>query len=107
MLILTENARKAVSRFIAGAEEPVAGLRIGISGGGCSGFQYTMALEKDAGAGDTVLEFGELKVFVDTQSAPLLQGVKVDFLDSMEGSGFRFENPNAKNSCGCGSSFSC
>jgi iron-sulfur cluster assembly protein len=107
MLILTENAKKAVSRFISGAEGPVAGLRIGISGGGCSGFQYTMALEKDAGADDTVLEFGEIKVFVDGQSAPLLEGVRVDFLDSMEGSGFKFENPNAKNSCGCGSSFSC
>jgi len=107
MLTLTENAQKAVSRFISGAEEPVTGLRIGVAGGGCSGFQYTMALEKGAEEGDTVLEIADFKVFVDAQSAPLLQGVAVDFLDGLEGSGFKFENPNAANSCGCGSSFSC
>jgi len=54
-----------------------------------------------------VLEFGDLKVFVDPASAPLLDGVTVDFLDSMEGSGFKFDNPNAKANCGCGNSFSC
>lgn len=107
MLILTESAQKAVSRFISGAEQPITGLRIGVAGGGCSGFQYTMALEKDTDEGDTVLEFGDVKVFVDPQSGPLLDGVTVDFLDGLEGSGFKFENPNAKNSCGCGSSFSC
>jgi iron-sulfur cluster assembly accessory protein len=107
MMTLTDNAQKAVSRFISGAEEPVTGLRIGVAGGGCSGFQYTMALEKDAEEGDTVLEIADFKVFVDAQSAPLLQGVAVDFLDGLEGSGFKFENPNAANSCGCGSSFSC
>ena len=107
MLILTENAQKAVSRFISGAEQPVTGLRIGVAGGGCSGFQYTMSLEKDAEEGDAILEIADFKVFVDSQSAPLLQGVFVDFLDGLEGSGFKFENPNATNSCGCGSSFSC
>ena len=66
-----------------------------------------MALEKDSGSGDTILDFGDIKVFVDEQSAPLLSGVKVDFLDGLEGSGFKFENPNATKSCGCGSSFSC
>ena len=64
-------------------------------------------LEKDADAGDTVLEIADFKVFVDAQSAPLLQGVALDFIDGLEGSGFKFENPNATNSCGCGSSFSC
>ena len=107
MLTLTENAQKAVSRFISGAEQPVTGLRIGVAGGGCSGFQYTMSLEKDAEEGDAILEIADFKVFVDSQSAPLLQGVFVDFLDGLEGSGFKFENPNATNSCGCGSSFSC
>jgi iron-sulfur cluster assembly protein len=107
MLTLTESAQKAVSRFIAGSGEPVTGLRIGVAGGGCSGFQYAMALEKESNADDTVIEFGDIRVFIDPQSAPLLNGVKVDFLDSMEGSGFKFENPNATKSCGCGSSFSC
>ena len=69
--------------------------------------QYAMALEAAANSDDTVLECGEVKVFVDPASAPLLSGVTVDFLDSMEGSGFKFVNPNAKASCGCGSSFSC
>jgi iron-sulfur cluster assembly protein len=107
MLNLTENAQKAVGNFIKGSEEPVTGLRVSVSGGGCSGFQYGMALEKEAQDGDTVLEFDSFKVFVDPTSAPMLSGVTIDFLDSLEGSGFKFENPNAKASCGCGSSFSC
>ena len=107
MLTLTDSAQKAIQRFIQGAEEPVSGLRIQVSGGGCSGMQYGMALEETFKAEDTVLEIGSIKVFVDPASAPLLEGVTVDFHDSMEGSGFKFENPNAKASCGCGNSFSC
>jgi iron-sulfur cluster assembly accessory protein len=67
--------------------------------------QYGMNFEESAGAEDTVLEFDDLKIFVDSQSAPLLEGVIVDFLDGMDGSGFKFENPNATASCGCGKSF--
>ena len=107
MLNLTDSAQGAVSRFITGAEEPVSGLRISVSGGGCSGMQYAMALEKESKSEDTVVECGEIKIFIDPQSLPLLEGVTVDFLDSMEGSGFKFVNPNATNTCGCGSSFSC
>lgn len=107
MLNLTESAQTAVSRFMTGAEEPVIGLRIAVTGGGCSGMQYSMALEKSSQAEDTVVEFGDIKVFVDPESLPLLQDVTVDFLDTMEGSGFKFVNPNATNTCGCGSSFSC
>ena len=107
MLNLTESAQEAVSRFMTGAEEPVSGLRIAVTGGGCSGMQYSMSLEKESSQEDTVVNFGELKVFVDPQSLPLLQDVTIDFLDSMEGSGFKFVNPNATNTCGCGSSFSC
>lgn len=107
MLNLTESAQAAVSRFITGAEEPVTGLRIAVTGGGCSGMQYSMALEKESSNDDTIVEFGEIKVFVDPASLPLLEGVTVDFLDTMEGSGFKFVNPNATNTCGCGSSFSC
>jgi len=107
MLTLTESAQQAVDRFISGAEEPVAGLRVSVSGGGCSGMQYGMALETAAKDDDLVLECGPVKVFVDPASAPLLKDVVVDFLDSMEGSGFKFTNPNATATCGCGSSFSC
>ena len=107
MLNLTESAQAAVSRFMTGAEEPIAGLRISVTGGGCSGMQYSMALEKESAQEDTVVEFGDIQVFIDPQSLPLLQDVTVDFLDTMEGSGFKFVNPNATNTCGCGSSFSC
>jgi iron-sulfur cluster assembly protein len=106
MLSLTDSAQQAVDRFIQGSEVPVSGLRVSVSGGGCSGFQYGMALETEAKEGDTIVECGAVKVFVDPQSAPLLNGVTIDFLDGLEGSGFKFENPNATNSCGCGSSFS-
>ncbi len=107
MLILTDSAQEAVTRFIEGAEEPAEGLRVAVSGGGCSGMQYAMALEASAKNDDTVLEFGSLKVFVDPASAPLLKDVTIDFVDSMEGSGFKFDNPNATASCGCGNSFTC
>ena len=106
MLSLTENAQAAVGKFIEGAEQPVSGLRVSVTGGGCSGFQYGMALETEAKEEDTVVECGNVKVFVDPQSMPLLDGVTIDFMDGLEGSGFKFENPNATNSCGCGSSFS-
>jgi iron-sulfur cluster assembly accessory protein len=106
MLTLTENARKAIGRFIQGSETPVTGLRISVTGGGCSGLQYGMALEESSKSDDTVVKIDQLKIFVDPLSVPLLQGVTVDFLDSMEGSGFKFHNPNASASCGCGNSFS-
>ncbi|MGD9172406.1 MAG: iron-sulfur cluster assembly accessory protein [Candidatus Thiodiazotropha sp.] len=106
MITLTENAQKAISRFIKGAETPVQGLRISVTGGGCSGMQYGLALEEAPSNDDTIVEVSGLKLFVDPYSAPMLKGVTVDFLDSMEGSGFKFENPNATASCGCGNSFS-
>lgn len=106
MLMLSESALKAIGRFIKGSETPVKGLRISVTGGGCSGMQYGMALEEAAREDDTIVEIGNLKVFIDPHSAPLLKGARIDFLDSMEGSGFRFDNPNANASCGCGNSFS-
>jgi iron-sulfur cluster assembly protein len=106
MLTLTDNAIKAVSRFVEGSETPVTGLRVKVDGGGCSGLQYGMSLEAEPAMEDMVVDCGAVKVFVDPASAPMLQGVIIDFLDGMEGSGFKFENPNATNSCGCGKSFS-
>ena len=107
MINLTENAIQAVDKFIQGAEKEIGGLRISVAGGGCSGFQYGLSLEEAASNDDEVLEFGTVKVFVDPESAPILSGVTVDFVDGLEGAGFKFENPNATNSCGCGNSFSC
>jgi len=107
MIQMTDSAVKAVRRFIKGAGKPVAGLRIAITGGGCSGFQYDMKLEETAGDADTVVDCGgDLKVFIDPESAGLLGGVIVDFVETLEGAGFKFENPNANNTCGCGKSFS-
>jgi iron-sulfur cluster assembly accessory protein len=106
MITLTPNAVSAVGKFIQGSATPVAGLRIAISGGGCSGFQYGMTLEEAKSEDDTVLEYGAVTLLVDPLSAPLLEGVIVDFVDSLNGSGFKFENPNASSSCACGSSFS-
>jgi iron-sulfur cluster assembly protein len=83
----------------------VAGLRIAIAGVGCSGFQYGIRLES-AAADDVVIEYGKVKLLVDPFSAPLLDGVTVDFVDSLQGSGFKFQNSNASSSCACGSSFS-
>jgi iron-sulfur cluster assembly protein len=107
MLTLTESAISAVDNFIKGSETPAGGLRISVTGGGCSGMQYALALEATAEETDTVVECGSVKVFVDPQSAPMLQDITVDFVDGLEGTGFKFHNPNATASCGCGNSFSC
>jgi len=105
MINLSESAVLAVSRFISSSETPIAGLRISVAGGGCSGFQYSMKLEEQVASEDTVVEYGDIKVLIDPVSAPYLEDVTVDFVDNIDGSGFKFQNPNAKASCGCGNSF--
>ena len=103
----------AVSKVkeIMGQQEPApAGLRIGVVGGGCSGFSYSMVFE-EAGNGnelgmDKVFNFDGLKVFVDQTSLLYLDNTEVDYVESLEGAGFKFSNPNVKTTCGCGSSFS-
>lgn len=107
MINLTETATKAVNNFIVAANKPVAGLRIRVEGGGCSGFKYAMRLEDAVEDGDQVVEIGGVTLLIDGLSAPMLEGVTVDYVESMEGSGFKFENPNASASCGCGKSFAC
>ncbi|MBI5918529.1 MAG: iron-sulfur cluster assembly accessory protein [Nitrosomonadales bacterium] len=105
MITLTPTALSAVEKFIKGSDVPVAGLRIAISGGGCSGFQYGMSLEQAKNEDDLLVECGAVTLLVDPLSAPLLDGVTVDFVDNLNGSGFKFENPNASSTCACGSSF--
>lgn len=107
MITLTENAVKAVARFANGGENPSAGVRIAVENGGCSGLQYKMSVEPSPAAGDLVISEGDAKLFVDASSAEMLQGVTVDFLDSLDGSGFKFQNPNASAACSCGKSFAC
>lgn len=106
MITLTESAIQAVGRFIAGSDKPTGGLRIEVTDGGCSGLSYGLRLEEKEGQEDTVIDCGEVKVFVDPVSLPKLDGMSIDFVDSLEGSGFKFTNPNAVKSCACGSSFS-
>jgi len=105
MLMLTENAVKAVSTAMASAENKPTGMRIMVQSGGCSGLRYVLALESEAQKDDLVVDFGEVKVLLDPLSQPLLVGVTVDFVSSLEGSGFTFDNPSATEKCGCGKSF--
>jgi iron-sulfur cluster assembly accessory protein len=106
MITMTEKAAKAAKMFINGSDTPNGGLRIAITGGGCSGYSYDLSIESEAGTDDTVVEHGPVKLFLDPLSAPLLDGSTIDCAESLEGSGFTFINPNATASCGCGKSFS-
>jgi iron-sulfur cluster assembly accessory protein len=103
---LTPPAIAKVREIMAQQDPVPAGLRMGVVGGGCSGFSYSMAFENSAGMMDKVLTFDGLKVFVDATSLMYLQGCIVDYVETLEGAGFKFENPNVKSTCGCGSSFS-
>jgi iron-sulfur cluster assembly accessory protein len=103
---LSPNAIAKVKE-IMGQQNPVpAGLRIGVVGGGCSGFSYSMQFENAAGMMDKTFDMEGLKVFVDATSVMYLNGCVVDYVETLEGAGFKFENPNVKSTCGCGSSFS-
>jgi iron-sulfur cluster assembly accessory protein len=105
-LALTPNAVAKVREIMATQDPLPAGLRIGVVGGGCSGFQYSMSFENQQGMMDKVLTFDNLKVYVDATSAMYLQGCVVDYVETLEAAGFKFENPTVKSTCGCGSSFS-
>ena len=84
-----------------------SGLRVAVVGGGCSGFQYSLDIEKEQRAGDMVFEVKGVRCFVDPMSSMYLMGVEIDYVEGQFGqSGFSFKNPNAKHTCGCGSSFS-
>lgn len=104
-LTLTEPAIAKVREIMATQDPLPAGLRIGVVGGGCSGFQYSMSFENQSGMMDKVFDFQGLKVFVDATSMMYLNGCIVDYVETLEAAGFKFENPNVKNTCGCGSSF--
>ena len=102
---LTPNAIKKVKEIMAQQNPVPSGLRIGVVGGGCSGFSYSMSFENAPGVMDKVYTFNDLKVYVDATSAMYLNGCVVDYVETLEAAGFKFENPNVKSTCGCGSSF--
>jgi iron-sulfur cluster assembly accessory protein len=106
MVQLTETAVSKVKEILDTQEPKPAGLRIAVVGGGCSGFSYSMAFENNPGMLDKTYAFNGLKVFIDQASLLYLDGAEVDFVETLEGSGFKFNNPNVKSTCGCGSSFS-
>jgi iron-sulfur cluster assembly accessory protein len=104
-LSLTPSAIAKVKEIMAQQNPVPAGLRVGVVGGGCSGFQYSMQFENASGAMDKVFDYDGLKLFVDATSLMYLSGATVDYVETLEGAGFKFENPNVKSTCGCGSSF--
>jgi iron-sulfur cluster assembly protein len=106
MIQLTEKAVEKVKEIMASQEPQPAGLRIAVVGGGCSGFSYSMAFENQPNMLDKTYSYDGLRVYVDQASMLYLDGAEVDFVETLEGSGFKFSNPNVKTTCGCGSSFS-
>lgn len=104
-LNFTDSAIAKVKEIMAQQNPVPAGLRVGVVGGGCSGFSYSMSFENGAGMMDKTFDFDGLKVFVDATSLMYLKGVSVDYLETLEAAGFKFDNPNVKSTCGCGSSF--
>ena len=104
-ICLTANAIAKVKGIMAQQNPAPAGLRVGVVGGGCSGFSYSLQFDTSAGMMDKVFDMDGLKVFVDATSIMYLNGCCVDYVETLEGAGFKFENPNVKSTCGCGSSF--
>ena len=103
---LTERAAEKIRELQADEPEGDASvLRVAVQGGGCSGFEYALGFDRGAQDGDHELELHGVRVVVDPYSAPYLQGASIDFLDGLQESGFKIENPNAVSSCGCGHSF--
>jgi iron-sulfur cluster assembly protein len=102
----TEKGAVKVREFLEsqGADVTSAGLRVGVRGGGCSGFQYQLAFD-DEHDGDAIFEDQGLRILVDNQSLPYVDGSEIDYVDSLQGAGFQVNNPNVVAACGCGSSF--
>ena len=107
-LTVTPNAAVEVKKFMEaeGVADDVGGLRVSVQPGGCSGFKYSLVIEDKNAEDDFVIENDGFKVFVDPFSAQYISGVTIDYVSSMQGSGFTFKNPSATGGCGCGSSFS-
>ena len=105
MITVTENAVKEVKRLLEKQGKPDLGLRVGVQGGGCSGLSYKLGFGEPR-QGDEIRELDGVKILVDPKSSLYLEGTTLDFVDGLEGRGFKFLNPQAKKTCGCGESFS-
>ena len=102
---LTERAAKKVLELMKSEQKDGSGLRVGVVAGGCSGYQYLLDFESAPTENDAVVEQHGLKLFIDSASHSMLKGVRIDYVDGLQGAGFKIENPNAKHECGCGKSF--
>ena len=105
-ITITEKARNEILRIMQSNNIPEKfGLRVGVKGGGCSGFTYTLNFVENNKDGDTIIESENVKLFIDGKSLFYLMGTELDFSDGLNGKGFLFNNPNATKTCGCGDSF--
>ena len=106
MITLTDKSAEKVREFLSGQATVMetAGLRVGVRGGGCSGFQYALAFDEQRD-GDSIFEDKGIRLLVDKASVPYVQGSTIDFVDGLQGAGFKVDNPNVIAACGCGSSF--
>lgn len=105
MVTVTDVAAERIKTLLTDQGHPEYGLRMMITGGGCSGFQYRLAFDQEASEADRVIEMNGVKVFVDMKSAIYLMGSELDYVEGLMGAGFKINNPNAKGTCGCGESF--
>ncbi len=105
VLIVTEKAANKIAEMLKQHNKVGWALRIGVVPGGCSGFQYSMSFDEKPGEGDKVVEERGIKIFVDQKSLDKLWGSRVDYLESLQGAGFKIDNPSATSGCGCGKSF--
>lgn len=105
MIELTERAGHRIHEMLQDEENPDQFLRVGVKGGGCSGFTYSMGFEEAKTDKDHELKIHGLRVLVDKESEPLIRGLQIDYKESMMGGGFTIHNPNAIATCGCGTSF--
>lgn len=107
-LVLTEVAELRLRTFLQASsksENPAQGVRISVEDGGCSGYQYALNLIQSSKPDDLLVQQGRVSIYIDPQSVPLLEGVVVDYVEGLTQSGFKFTNPNATETCGCGQSF--
>jgi iron-sulfur cluster insertion protein len=105
-IVITDSAARRIAALKAQEEAGDAFLRIAVSGGGCSGFQYGLTFDEETNPDDLVFEHGGVRVVVDEVSLDLLNGAEIDFVEDLMGASFQIRNPNAASSCGCGNSFS-
>ena len=104
MITISKNAEEKINSLISNGSSNI--IRAGVRGGGCSGFSYFLNFEDSTQATDKKIDIGKIKLIVDSKSYLYLMGTEIDYVDGLDGNGFKFTNPNAKRTCGCGESFS-